>query len=168
MRTCSVPARQQGFTFVAVLGAMLLLALATERVTFVVSHVAQRQREEDLLRIGTAYADAVRSYYLASPGTEKRWPASLADLTDDRRFVQVRRHLREPYQDPLTRGDWLLLRAPDGGIAGVYSRSPRQPIRSVPLQSGDIELPAARQYSDWKFAHRLPPADASLPAKATP
>jgi len=168
MRTCSVPVRQQGFTLVAVLGAMLLVALATERVTFVASEAARRQREEDLLRMGTAYADAVRSYYLASPGAEKRWPTSLADLTDDRRFVQVRRHLREPYPDPMTRGDWLLLRAPDGGIAGVYSGSAQRPIRSAPLQSGDIELPPARQYADWKFAHRLPPADGPMPAKAAP
>jgi type II secretory pathway pseudopilin PulG len=168
MQTCRARRRQEGFTLLAVLGAMLLLALATERVTFVASQAAQRQREEDLLRIGTAYADAVRAYYLASPGAEKRWPASLTDLTGDRRFVQVRRHLREPYPDPLTRGDWLLLRAPDGGIAGVYSSSTQRPIRSTALQTGDIELPAAGQYSDWKFAHRLPAVAAPMPASATP
>jgi len=140
---------------------MFLLALATERVVAYASREAQREREADLLRIGTAYADAIRSYYLASPGAVKRWPTSVGELLDDRRFVQVRRHLREPYRDPMTRGEWGVLRAPDGGIAGVYSSSGEKPIRTAEIEFGELVLPAAQRYSDWQFAHRLPLPDSN-------
>lgn len=153
--------RQQGFTLTAVVAATLLLALATERVMGVVSHEAQRQREAQLLRQGAAHADAIRSYYLATPGAVKRWPGTLADLVEDKRFVQVRRHLREAYGDPVTRGGWELLPAPDGGIAGVRSTSTRRPLQTAAVQAGELSLAAAQRYSDWQFVPRLPPPEAA-------
>jgi hypothetical protein len=151
----------------AALAALLLLALATERVVSYASQEARREREADLLRTGAAYADAIRAYYVASPGATKRWPATVGELLNDRRFVQVKRHLREPYADPVARRDWGLLRAPDGGIAGVYSTSAERPIRTTAMQAGELALPAASRYSDWQFAPRLPPPDAP-PATGRP
>lgn len=140
----------------AAVAATLLLALATERVMGVVSYEAQRQREDQLLRLGAAHAEAIRSYYLATPGAVKRWPGTLADLVEDKRFVQVRRHLREAYGDPVTRGGWELLPAPDGGIAGVRSTSTLRPLQTAAVRAGDLSLAAAQRYSDWHFVPRLP------------
>lgn len=149
--------RQQGFTMAAVLAAMLILALATQSVMTYVSQQDLREREADLLRIGQAYAQAIGTYYESSPGNLKRWPQTLEDLTEDKRFVGTRRHIREVYPDPITRSsNWGIVRAEDGGIAGVHSLSTAQPIRSAALELDNLALPAASQYVEWQFVYRPP------------
>jgi type II secretory pathway pseudopilin PulG len=139
---------QRGFTLIAVLAAMMLVALALQGVMAVVSQQAQREREAELQRVGTAIAQAIGSYYRSSPGSVKNWPQSLEDLTGDRRFVDARRYLREVYADPIARtANWGIVRAPDGGIAGVFS------------QSTDTSLRGDGRYSDWKFVFSPESAD---------
>lgn len=151
--------RQQGFTMAAVLAAMLILALATQSVMTYVSQQDLREREVDLLRTGQAYAQAIGAYYESSPGNLKRWPQTLEDLTEDKRFVGTRRHIREIYPDPMTRSaNWGIVRAADGGIAGVHSVSIAQPIRSAPIELDNLALPAASRYADWQFVYSPPPA----------
>jgi type II secretory pathway pseudopilin PulG len=152
---------ERGFTLLAVMAAMFMLALGTQRVMSVVSQQAHREREAELLQIGAAFAQAIGAYYESSPGTVKRWPMSLKDLEDDKRFVGIRRHVRQVYMDPITRSEnWGLVRANDGGIAGVYSLSDAVPIRSGALTVGDVRLPAASRYADWQFVYE--------PATVTP
>jgi type II secretory pathway pseudopilin PulG len=145
---------QRGFTLVAVMAAMFMLALGTQKVMFVVSQQAQREREAELLQIGAAFAQAIGTYYESSPGTVKRWPTSLKDLEDDKRFVGILRHVRQVYVDPITRSEnWGLVSANDGGITGVYSLSDAAPIRSGALTVGTVSLPAASRYADWQFVY---------------
>lgn len=148
--------RQRGFTMLAVLAAMFLLGLATQGVMTWVSHEVRREREAQLLQIGEAYAQAIGSYYEASPGVVKQWPMSLEDLTDDKRFVGIRRHLRKIYPDPVRRTkEWGLITVGDGGgIAGVYSLSDEVPLRSIALDLGNLVLDPATRYADWKFVYR--------------
>ena len=132
--------RQRGFTLIAVLVAMTLTALALQAVMTVVSQQDRREREQQLRRVGRAITQAIGDYYRSSPGSVKNWPSSLQDLTQDRRFVDARRYLREVYDDPIMRSaDWGLVRAPGGGIAGVYSLSDDPPVSE------------GARYSDWKF-----------------
>jgi type II secretory pathway pseudopilin PulG len=146
---------QRGFTLLAVMAAMLLLALGSQKVMWIVSQQAQREREAELLHIGAAFAQAIGTYYESSPGTVKRWPANLNDLVEDKRFVGIRRHVRQVYIDPITRAeDWGLVRASDGGIAGVYSLSNAAPIRSGALMAGGVSLSAASRYTDWQFVYQ--------------
>jgi type II secretory pathway pseudopilin PulG len=146
--------RQRGFTYIAVLVAMLMLSLATQGVMTYVSHQAQREREADLLRIGQTYAKAIGAYYQATPGSVKRWPAELEDLLEDRRLVAVVRHMREVYPDPIARtARWDLIRAPDGGIAGVRSISTQAPIRMGEVVLDGMTLPPATRYADWDFVY---------------
>jgi type II secretory pathway pseudopilin PulG len=159
--------KSHGFTLLAVLAAMFFLALGTQKVMFVVSQQAQRDREAELLHIGAAFARAIGAYYEASPGSVKRWPANLNDLTDDARFVGLRRHLRQVYFDPISRNqDWGFVTAADGGIRGVYSRSDAAPIRSGGVALMGLSLPPASRYSDWQFVYQ-PPLVAP-PAKTKP
>jgi type II secretory pathway pseudopilin PulG len=131
---------QDGFTLIAVLVAMMFMALALQGVMTIVSQQAQREREAQLQRVGSAIAEAIGSYYRSSPGSVKNFPQSLEDLTQDRRFVDARRYLREVYDDPITRTNrWGIVRGPDGGIAGVFSESADAPIHE------------GQHYADWKF-----------------
>lgn len=152
--TAGTPRSEQGFTLVAVLAAMLLLALAAQQVMFVVSQQAQREREAELLRVGGEIIRAIGIYHERSPGTVKDWPPSLQALTDDRRFVSLQRPLRRVYPDPITRSDdWGIVSAPGGGIAGVYSKSEMAPIRTAGAELTELGLGAAQRYSDWKFVY---------------
>ena len=158
--------RQQGFTYLAVLVAMLMLSLATQGVMTYVSQQAQREREADLLRVGQIYAQAIGSYYQASPGSVKRWPRALEDLLEDVRQVSIQRYLREVYPDPISRSpNWGLVAAEDGGIQGVFSKSTAEPIRRGVVELDAISLPTASQYADWQFVY-LPPS--KLPKAQVP
>jgi type II secretory pathway pseudopilin PulG len=146
--------KQSGFTLIAVLAAMVLLALGVSQVTTVVSQQAQREREAQLLQIGLAYQQAIGNYYENSPGTVKRWPRDVSDLMEDKRFVTLRRYLRKAYTDPVSSGqNWEFIRASDGGIQGVYSPSNLQPIRTAAIELPGLSLPAASQYSQWQFVY---------------
>ena len=157
---------ERGFTFIALLVAMLLLSLATQGVMTSVSQQAQREREADLLRIGQIYAQAIGAYYEASPGVVRRWPTSLEDLLEDKRLVTIKRHLREIYPDPMTRtANWGLIRDQEGGITGVHSLSDVKPIRAGIVDLATAMLPPASRYSDWQFVHQpvASPAPAQQP-----
>lgn len=143
--------RQAGFTYVAVLVALAIFGIGLAALGTSWSAVSQRDKENELLEIGAAYQRAICEYYLRTPGNPKRFPAALEDLVEDRRFVGIRRHLREVYGDPLSRGkDWGLVRAPDGGVAGVYSLSEKETLRRQPLKLATLTVAGGR-YSDWKF-----------------
>ncbi|MDT7517126.1 type II secretion system protein [Rhodoferax mekongensis] len=143
---------------IAVLVMLLLVSLSTQSVMQSVSQQAQREREAALLSTGLQYVRAIGAYYESSPGAVKRWPSSLEDLLEDKRKLQLHRHLRELYPDPVSRATpWELVLSPDGGIQGVRSRSSQTPIRSGPVQWEELQLPAASSYQDWKFVY-LPAA----------
>lgn len=144
---------QEGFTLLAALCALALLAIATHSVVMIGSHQAQRSREAELLRIGGAYVDAIASYYESSPGSIKSYPSKLDELLDDQRFVGTRRHLRQRYADPLTGSEWILIRAPDGLIRGVHSSSQGVPVRTAPISLPHVRLEGAATYSGWRFVY---------------
>ena len=99
----------------------------------------------------------------ATPGSVKRWPRQLDDLIEDRRLVSTRRYLRELYADPVTRlPNWELVKASDGGIAGVRSRSEAAPFRDSVIDLDGVTLTPATRYGDWQFVYQpAPPAGPS-------
>ena len=62
---------------------------------------AQREREQELLFVGSQFRNAFMSYYGATPAG-RALPAFLEDLVEDNRFPVPRRHLRRVYADPMT------------------------------------------------------------------
>jgi len=141
-----------GFTLVATLLLVALVALGLALAGPMWSQQAQRDNERELMRIGTAYAQAIAAYKRASPGSDKQYPATLEALLLDTRFVGTVRHLRKAYTDPINRGQpWGLVRNEGGRIVGVYSLSPTAPLAQGEIRLDDRVLPPARQYADWKF-----------------
>lgn len=142
--------RQSGFTY---LGALLLVAAlgaGLGAIGELWSHARQREKEADLAWIGEQFRQAIALYYHRSPGGAKRYPATLDDLVEDRRFPNVQRYLRRIYADPITgKAEWGVVAAPEGGIMGVHSLATGTPIR---------EIPGARRYSDWRYVYESPAA----------
>jgi type II secretory pathway pseudopilin PulG len=134
---------------------MVVVLGVTLSATGVIWHsAAQRDKERELLFIGEQFRQAIRSYYLQTAGSVKRFPLRLEDLVRDPRVAGMRRHLRQIYVDPMTgTKEWGLVKAPDGGIMGVFSQSEDQPIRvsfEHPLQQAFTDK---TKYREWKFVY---------------
>jgi len=144
---------EQGFTYVWVLMTLAVLSVGLAALGPAWSDTVQREREADLIRIGTLYAQAIARYRDMSPGSAKTYPPTLeALLSDEARFVGLQRHLRRLYPDPMNpHKPWGLVRGPDGSIRGVYSTSDKAPFRREPMDLGAVQLPAAQHYFDWRF-----------------
>uniref|UniRef100_A0ABX1PJP9 Type II secretion system protein n=2 Tax=Aromatoleum anaerobium TaxID=182180 RepID=A0ABX1PJP9_9RHOO len=143
--------RQRGYTYLLVLFAAAALGLFAAEVGVVWEKAVAREREAELLVIGSEIARAIGRYHADSPGAPA-WPASLDELVEDRRFPTVRRHLRRIYRDPLSgRPDWGLVREGQA-IVGIHSRETGEPIRKsgLPPELGPA-APSAARYDEWIF-----------------
>lgn len=148
--------KERGFSYVAVLAMVALMGLGLAAIGPLWAEEARREREDELLRVGRLYAEAIARYQKASPGSAKRFPLTLEVLLMDTRFVGTVRHLRTLYPDPLEPArPWGLLRDADGGIRGVFSQSEAPPLRTVPVVLGAVTLAPAARYSDWQFVARI-------------
>lgn len=145
--------QEKGFTFVAVLVVLALCMLGLGIAGPLWSQQVRREREQELLRIGAMYAQALRSYRDASPGSLKQYPDRLEALLLDTRYVGVRRHLRKLYADPMNPGrPWGLVLDVDKRIVGVYSLSDEAPVAQGALEVEGVSLAPAQHYSQWKFS----------------
>jgi len=140
---------QQGFTYVAVLILVATLGAVGAAFGELTSHAVQREKEQELLFVGNQYRQAIASYYRK----EQRYPQTLADLLQDRRYPMPVRHLRKPYPDPLTGGPFGLLAAPQGGVMGVASTSEERPVKSAGFAYRERGFEKAAKYSEWRFVH---------------
>ena len=122
---------QSGFTYIGLLILVAIMSIALTGTAQLVSTEQRREREQELLFVGTQYAKAIASYRAASSGAES-YPTKLEDLLEDKRFPVTRRHLRRLYPDPITRNaNWGLIAGPNNGIAGVYSLSIDTPLKQA-------------------------------------
>lgn len=158
MRRGNAIGTQHGFTYVAMLFALAMFGIGLAAVGEAWSTATQREREEELIQIGQAYVRAIGTYYAQAPGAAKSYPPALQDLVEDRRFVGVRRHLRKIYRDPVGKdAEWGLVKAADGGIAGVYSLSEKVTLRRQPLLLPGAAPVMGGRYADWKFVYVAAP-----------
>jgi type II secretory pathway pseudopilin PulG len=147
-----------GFTYVGVLFLLVLLGLGLAGTGEAWSLASRRAREKELLWVGNQYARAIRAYYMQSPGT-RQFPSQLEDLLEDRRFPQPRRHLRQLYNDPMTRDRFDVVLSDNGRIGGVRSHSDDTPMKQDNFPSKFRDFKGSTHYSDWLFiADNLPGA----------
>lgn len=136
----------------AVLLLLAVVSLGLSTVSHSWSIEARREKEQQLIRIGQLYVQALERYRRVSPGTDKRLPLELDELLLDQRFVGTVRHLRRLYPDPVSLGQsWGVIRGDDGRIRGVYSLSQEEPLIKSTVSRPGLRLPAATRYSDWQF-----------------
>jgi type II secretory pathway pseudopilin PulG len=149
----------------ALLVALLVLSLATQKVVLVISEQTSRAREQDTLNLGVLYVLAIKSYYEASPGTSKQLPSNVDDLLEDTRYVYIRRHLRRAYKDPLSQGEGFgLLRTSNGRIEGVYSAPLATTTKIAPPQVEGVHVIFSDTTQSWQFVFVAPaPISLSMP-----
>jgi type II secretory pathway pseudopilin PulG len=141
----------QGFSFIGLLILLAILAIALTGTAELVSTTQKRERELELLFVGTQYARAITAYHSSSPGLAA-YPTDLEDLLEDNRFPDTRRHLRKLYRDPLTnKPQWGLVRGPNNGIVGVYSLAEGKPLKQENFPKDYPEFAGAESYAKWQF-----------------
>lgn len=113
----------QGFTYIALLIGIAVLSVGLTKVSELYAKTAERQKWQQFEWAGQQYVGAIRSYYDSSPGSIKRLPPSIQELELDSRFLGVKRHIRELYENPLDdQGRWDYLVGADGGLSGVAGK----------------------------------------------
>jgi type II secretory pathway pseudopilin PulG len=151
---------QAGFTYLMLLwwvavSSVLVTALSQ---TWVID--ARREREFDLVFKGEQIRSAIAAYAKApvAEGTS-RLPSRLEDLLQDQRLGKPVHHLRRLWRDPITGGEWGLIKAKDGGITGVFSTSPKAPLRPPENVSA---------YVEWRFVGAAEVAASAAQAASGP
>ncbi len=159
---------QSGFSYIALLITLALIALATAATLQMGVLLQQRVAEEELLAIGTEFHYALISYANASQPGQIRVPKRLEDLLKDPRAPNIRRHLRKIYTDPLTGSDeWGITPSFDGrGIVGIFSMSNQKPIKISNFPPLFQNFGEAATYRDWQFMGAA--ADRGTPANRPP
>lgn len=166
--------RQRGFTYLLVLFFVAATAIGLAVAGELWSTSRQQERELELLFAGNAIRQAIGAYYLATPGPVKQYPATLENLLKDPRFPATQRYLRQVYPDPVTGSiEWVLIKAPQGGIIGVASASEGAPLKRAGFRDPNrvfedqaILLKEKLRYRDWEFIHQ--PVQSVQPGQSTP
>jgi type II secretory pathway pseudopilin PulG len=146
--------RQKGFSYVIVMFLVAILSVAAVRALENTLTLERRDKEREALWRGKAYRDAIRLYYESSPGTGKSYPQELKDLLYDQRLVRPTRPLRRLYTDPLSGGEWGVIRNDDGRIIGVHPNSNAVPLKQEGFPDELGGFTAAKRYTDWKFVYQ--------------
>ena len=155
---------EHGFTYLAILFAVALMGVGLALTGEVWQTASLREKEAQLLYVGGQYRRAIERYYLSGP---RQYPRKLEDLLKDPRKPNTERYLRRLYFDPVTgSSEWGIVKAPDGGVMGVYSLSDAKPVKTGGFDVRNRAFEASGKYSDWKFVYDPTKLQAPLPGAA--
>lgn len=136
----------RGIVYPMLLGAIMIIGIATAGVAQLWTIQVKREKEAELLfRLGE-YRRAIIRYR----ADHNRLPKELKDLLEDRTQLQTKRYLRRLYPDPMTgKADWKLKLVVDragvvSGIEDVNSTSADKPLRTLPGKKAESST-----YKDW-------------------
>jgi len=166
-----VPAWQgdRGVALLTVLFMVAILGLAASLAGQTLGALMQREREAELLWRGLQYQQAIASFYQVKHGAQQMYPTNLEDLLRDPRFPGIVRHLRRLYADPMTGGEWELVKDPAEKLIGVRSTSDLVPFQQSGFPSGLETLEGKGSYREWEFVF-IPAkkTDAAAPSPVAP
>ncbi|WP_229427181.1 type II secretion system protein [Massilia atriviolacea] len=145
--------RAPGFTYLGLIILVTVIGLVGAASLKVGSLMQRAAAEEELLAIGAAFSDALRSYAAATPPGQPQQPPTLQDLLKDPRFPGTRRHLRKIFVDPITgKAEWGIMYVGDKqGVLGVYSLSDAPPLKVGNFDARFLNMENKTKLSEWKF-----------------
>ncbi|MFW5432782.1 MAG: type II secretion system protein [Methylophilaceae bacterium] len=156
--TSAVMHKQKGFGYLVMLFIIAVLAVTLTTTYERRDTIVKREKEKQLLFVGSQYSEALTSYYNQSPNGFNELPKNIDELLKDNRFVAIKRHLRKRFVDPITGGDLGLVLDDEGRIAAVYSTSNDSILQTARFDSNNPANPTAGKvtplvYSDVKFEY---------------
>jgi type II secretory pathway pseudopilin PulG len=167
--TRPLPSDQRGFTFLAVMFSVVLIGTTIGTASRQWKTVVQREKEAELLFRGQAIKRAIDFYYRTSRAGFAQYPRTLDELIKDPGSPAVRRYLRKIYPDPMTGGEWILLKDATGRVKGVRSGSEEAPLKTANFPEEFKSFEGKKKYSEWVFESKpqavpgAPPSEIPLP-----
>ena len=158
-------AGQRGSVLLTLLVIIVVLGLAASMASQSLRALMQREREAELLWRGLQYRRALAGYQNVKHGALQMYPSSLDDLLKDPRSAASVRHLRRLYNDPMTGGEWEVIRDPAERIIGVHSTSDLEPFKQTGFPEGLEALEGKTSYRDWQFVYTPEKKPESQPPK---
>jgi type II secretory pathway pseudopilin PulG len=150
--------KSYGFAYIFILVTIAVLSVIAANSLQVGTQITRRNAEEALQVVGLEFEQALYSYANATPINNPnsiagaKGPRTLAELLKDTRFVDVKRHLRQLYSDPLSgRDEWGVVTDSAGFILGVYSLAYGKPIKQTGFASFHSNFEEASSYDRWIF-----------------
>jgi type II secretory pathway pseudopilin PulG len=159
---------QQGFTFLTVVFAVVLIGISLGVAGQQWKIIVQREREEELLYRGDLIKHAIEAYYrnalTPAPGTVTgtvpgvgQYPNCgtegndcFKDLLGDP-TSHKKRYLRKALNDPMTNDDWLMIKTANNRLIGVHSKSTKEPFKKANFPEEYKCFEQAVAYTDWIF-----------------
>ncbi len=154
MRRRAFAQGEGGFTYVGLIVLVAVIGLVGAATLKVDALLRRAAAEEELLEIGAAFSQALKSYAEATPRGQPTYPPSLQELLKDPRSPAIRRHLRKIFVDPMTgKAEWGIVHAgSDTGVLAVYSLSKAKPLKVANFDGRFANLENRQHISEWKFA----------------
>lgn len=144
--------RQRGYILVVTMFMAFMVAVLMIALMRWWQAEARREKERELLWVGSQFRSALASYAVATPAGASPRPETLTELLRDERGGTVRHHLRRMYVDPMTASDaWGIVRAEDGTVLAVHSRSAGRPLPANGSSPRFHRFDGTTRYSEWQF-----------------
>jgi len=159
---------QQGFTFLTVVFAVVMIGISLSVAGQQWRTIVQRDREEELFYRGDQIKHAIEAYYRDGatpppgsgpavktgvtqyPGCGMEGSDCFKDLLGDP-TSHKKRYLRKAYKDPMTNDDWLMIRIANNRLVGVHSKSMKEPFKKANFPEEYKCFEQATAYTDWIF-----------------
>lgn len=151
-----------GFTYIAALFLVMVMGIMLGAVGQSVQVIMKREREKELIFRGLQYRDAIERW-------TKKGATPLLDIKNllrDPRSAAGDKYLRQLYTDPITGGDWRILKDPNLGIYGVASTSEQEPLKVGNFPDVIKDFKEKKKYSEWEFIYKKQ-VGPQQPAQAT-
>jgi type II secretory pathway pseudopilin PulG len=148
---------QQGFAYLFVLLAVMLIGIMLGAVGTSWKLTMQREREQELLFRGMQIQDAISRWHSPKSGVQQHVATPLNDLKDllqDPRTPATVRYLRKLYRDPITNQDWTVIRETAHGIVGVASASKDTVIKQDNFPDQLQDFNGKQRYDQWQFVYK--------------
>ena len=148
---------QAGFAYLAVLFLVAAVSISLAVTSQQIDLQLKREKEQDWLFAGLQYQRAITAYYQQAPDGLSILPKTLDDLTQDKRFVKPKHHLRKAYTDPVNANkSWQLLFNENKQIMGVVSESNQALLAIYPVSRAlGLEDAAINTYAEVKFIYKI-------------
>lgn len=146
-----VPLSERGFTYIALLVAIVIIGISLGSAARSWQNISLRDKEEELLFRGDQYRLALERYSHAIPG-KVQYPENLDDLLNDDRTPAGRRFLRQKFKDPISGEDFMEIRDPaTKRIIGVNSPSEKEPLKKSNFPEPYKDFEQKGTYREWTF-----------------
>ena len=148
-----------GFTLVGLAVIIAITGIVLAAVARVHSTMLKRDLAEELLFRGDEIKDAIDAYFKIG----NTYPRNFEELLKDPRGVNPKRHLRKVYKDPITNGEWELIKDKAERIIGVKSKSEKEPLKKDNFPEEYKVFAGKTKYSEWEFISK--PVTSLIPQK---